>query len=134
MREVRFRPRGRRGQMLQEALPKGMAFRVVGYTRAGDVSENPVGFIAPRHPGQMHRIVMGGTGQLGGAANGGGMVGIFSGEEQDCQFVIGKSMPARVHDGFGMRSVVMAAPSGSGHLQGGVQVIDSQPAGLADEE
>jgi hypothetical protein len=62
------------------------------------------------------------------------MIGIFSREKQDGQFVIRKLIPARVHNRSGIGWLIVAATSGSSDLKGSVHVQESQPAGFADEE
>jgi hypothetical protein len=62
------------------------------------------------------------------------MIGIFSREKQDGQFVIRKLIPARVHNRSGIGWLIVAATSGPSDLKGCVHVQKSQPTGFADEE
>jgi hypothetical protein len=60
----------------------------MGGTGAGDVSEDPFAVFHDGEPGESGGIDVGRPGELGGASDGDGFVGVFSHEQEDREFVV----------------------------------------------
>jgi hypothetical protein len=78
---MRLGLRGDRGQVAEQVSPERSAIGIVIHTGAGDVREDAFAFFHHSEFGESSRVDRGRTGELGGAADGGGFVGIFATEQ-----------------------------------------------------